>query len=178
MRTHHFFRTICVSVLISTAGAISVHSMSADRNPGETCDTAVIINTLPFAVTGSTATYQDDYDAVCPYSGSTAPDIVYMYTPPATVLIDAVLCGDATDFDTALYIYENDCTAGTEIACNDDFCRTASMAWTYVSLLQQIELTGGTTYYIVVDGHRWARGNYELTIQLSTGDPMLPDPEW
>ena len=37
----------------------------------------------PSATAGTTAGYIDDYDEVCPYTGATAPDVVYQYTAAA-----------------------------------------------------------------------------------------------
>ncbi len=149
-----------------------------ERDPGDTCDTAFAITGLPFSDQQNTGFFEDDYDAACPYEGSTAPDIVYVFSPVQDILIDADLCADATDFDTKLYIFENDCAAGSLIACCEDFCRTESMTWTYVSILQQVSLTAGNDYYFVVDGNRWSDGNVEFALRESSGDPQLPDPEW
>lgn len=168
-----------VCVMMMAIGLTNAAPVShAAREPGDTCDDAILIDTLPYSDIGSTGLYEDDYDAVCPYENSISPDIVYMFTPDQNIMITAGLCGDSTDFDTKLYIFENDCISGPLVTCNDDFCRTASMAWTYVSIVQEISLTAGNTYYIVVDGNRWARGTYELMVEESSGDPMLPDPEW
>ena len=35
--------------------------------------------------TGTTVGFTNDYDEVCPYSGSTAPDVVYLMTVPDSV---------------------------------------------------------------------------------------------
>ena len=51
------------------------------RQGGETVADAVVIAALPYNDSGTTAGYVDDYDEVCPYTGSTSPDVVYSYTP-------------------------------------------------------------------------------------------------
>jgi len=127
---------------------------------GEDCGTAVAITSLPFTDTGSTTGAVNDYDAVCPYSGSTSPDEVYSYAPAANINIDIDLC--ASGYDTKVYVYENACTAGTEVYCNDDdyvYCSA------YRSYLDGIALTGGNTYYIVIDGYGGASGTYDLLVE-------------
>jgi len=42
----------------------------------------LVIVGLPFSDTGNTSDNLDGYDAVCPYSNSTSPDVVYTETGP------------------------------------------------------------------------------------------------
>ena len=56
---------------------------------GDTFANAFNLPGIPCTVTGTTVGYNNDYDEVCPYSGSTSPDVVYDYiaaaaTPPST----------------------------------------------------------------------------------------------
>ena len=46
------------------------------RQGGEDIASAFYVSSLPFNDTGTTTGYNDDYDEVCPYSGSTSPDVV------------------------------------------------------------------------------------------------------
>jgi len=134
--------------------------------PGDSCADALLISDpLPAEVTNNTCAYSDSYDAVCPYVNPGAPDAVYQYTPNADRLVKISLCHDATDYDSKLYVYAGDC--GTSpIACNDDFCSTASFPFSYVSEISEVQLTGGVTYYIVVDGYGPADcGNFDMTIE-------------
>ena len=58
-------------------------SMSAfGRQGGEDIGTAVVIPAVPFSDAGTTAGYANDYDEVCPYTGSASPDVVYSYWAP------------------------------------------------------------------------------------------------
>ena len=128
-----------------------------DRQGGEDIATATVIAGLPHSSVGTTIGYVDNYDEVCPYTGSTSPDVVYSFTPGANVAVDITLC-NGSDYDTKLYVYENAWTPGAPFACNDDTCP----GW--VSELTDLNLTGGNTYYIVVDGYYGASGNYVLDI--------------
>ena len=146
----------------------------APRQGGEDVASAVAITSLPYNNSGTTAGYLDDYDEVCPYSGSTSPDVVYSFAPTVDYTnVTISLCGD-TDYDSKLYIYENTVTPGSPFACNDDEC-TSALGQSYVSELTALSLTGGNTYYIVVDGYGGASGNYEIDM---TGDASVPPENW
>lgn len=143
-------------------------AMKSGRQGGDTCETAVSLDgPLPISVSGTTVGYTNDYDEVCNYTGSTAPDVVYMYTPTADVVVDLTLCDGATDYDSKMYVYENTCpTPGSPYACNDDAC-TSAAGQNYVSRIAELPLTGGNTYYIVVDGYQANAGTYYLDIYES-----------
>jgi hypothetical protein len=85
---------------------------------GDVVGSATPITSDSYSATGTTAGYNDDYDEVCPYSGSTSPDVVYSYACTAdNVACDVDMWGSA--YDTKIYIYEN--AAGNLVACNDDY---------------------------------------------------------
>ncbi len=134
------------------------------RNGGDTCAVATVIGGLPYNDLGTTVGFNNDYDEVCPYTGSTSPDVVYSYTPGGDCSIDITLCG-LTDYDSKLYVYEGSCP-GTLVACNDDEC-VSELGQSYVSELLGVGLSGGVTYYIIVDGYGGDSGNYEIDV---TGD--------
>jgi hypothetical protein len=120
------------------------------------CSSPNVIPGLPYNASGNTCDFNNDYDEECPYSGSTAPDVVFEFTPAVDMCVDITLC-NGSDYDTKLYVYENACPdPGNPYACNDDACPG------YVSEILQLPLTGGNTYYIIVDGYGTACGNYIL----------------
>lgn len=124
----------------------------APRQGGDTVADAVPIVTLPFSDVGTTCGYTNDYDAVCPYSGSTAPDVVYEFVTDGGTY-DITLC-NGSDYDTKLYIFDE---FMNEVACNDDECPG------YVSELMAQTLDAGL-YYIIVDGYSSGCGNYVIDI--------------
>ncbi len=137
------------------------------RDAGDTCADAFLIETLPFNHTGTTVGYIDDYDEECPFSGSISPDVVYEYTPSENCTVEISLCGPATDYDTKLYVYEGSCP-GTLVACNDDACPSflSELSDAYNAA---VPLTGGLTYYIIVDGWLDDAGNYEIAVTGNCG---------
>jgi hypothetical protein len=133
-----------------------------ERIPGDTVSDPFTIGALPFTVTGSTCGFANDYDCACPYTGSTAPDVVYKYVArgegtEATAVLTVDLC--ASMYDTKVYIFDG--AGGDVIACNDDYC-------SWQSSVSSVHVAFGHTYYIVVDGYGGSCGTYTMTV---TGSP-------
>ena len=127
-----------------------------ERVGGDTIDDAVLIGAIPYTDTGSTCGYNDDYNADCPAGGS-APDVVYQYLPTADAHLSIDLC--ASDYDTKLYVWED--AEGNVIACNDDW--VCGPTYTQ-SLIIDVAVRAGHSYYVVVDGYGSNCGNYGLSI--------------
>lgn len=154
--------------LLGLAGVLAAANAALALQGGEDCTTATVLSgPLPIHVSGTTVGYANDYDEVCPYAGSRAPDVVYRFTPATPLTVDVLLCNGWTDFDTKLYIYDS-CppVPGQPVACNDDAC-TSAAGQGYVSALWNVPLTAGVTYYLVVDGYGDAAGAYELELRES-----------
>jgi len=134
------------------------------RAGGEDIATAVVISALPFNDTGNTCGNLDDYDEVCPYDGSTSPDVVYVYSPSINEVVDITLC-NGSGYDTKLFVYENSHTPGIPFACNDDTCPGN------VSALPGLNLTGGNSYYLVVDGYGGGCGDYVIDVTAQVPPP-------
>ena len=136
-----------------------------ERQGGDTIADAFVIPGLPFNDTGTTAGYNNDYDQICPYSGSTSPDVIYSFVPGEDLLVDVDLCGSA--YDTKTYILDASLAV---VACNDDFYYDATCGM-YVSKLEDVPVSAGLSYYIIIDGYGGGFGNYILEI---TGTPDVP----
>jgi len=130
------------------------------RIEGDTVDDPFVIEDLPFAGSGDTCPFAHDYDEVCPYADSASPDVVYSYVCQYNnpVIID--LC--ASQYDTKVFVYENEYVPGNPIACNDDFPGCGSNGWRSWLIVEFLE---GNTYYIVVDGYGSDCGVYEMYVQ-------------
>jgi hypothetical protein len=127
------------------------------REGGEDAGSPVVIGGLPFSDTGATCDNINDYDEICPYSGSTSADVVYSFTPGADVAVSIDLC--ASTYDTKVYVYAGG--VGILVACNDD-AGCGYSGWQ--SLIDNLSLTAGVTYYIVVDGYGGSCGSYDIQI--------------
>ncbi len=145
-----------------------------DRVGGDTmADATVIPNPLPFSDSGDTSTFTNDYDAVCPYTGSTSPDVVYSYTACDDGALDITLCANSA-YDTKLYVFD---AGGNEIACNDDTCPG------YVSELtaangEAVPIAAGASYFIVVDGYGGDMGYYTIDITGPVCTTATEDASW
>lgn len=126
------------------------------RTAGEDIATAIPIPGLPFYDAGNTCAFLDDYDEVCPYTGSTAPDVVYALPGWSAGWVHIRLC--SSGYDTKVFVYENEWP--NLVACNDDAC--GSLGWR--SEILTLPLTAGSTYYVVVDGYGGDCGEYDLEI--------------
>ncbi len=134
-----------------------VNLPSPERQGGDTILNATVISgDLPYNDSGTTAGHTDDYDEVCPYTQSTAADVVYSYTPAYAVDVDIDLCGSG--YDTKLYVYDSDLNV---VACNDDYY-TGDPCGAYVSKLENVILLAGETYYLIIDGYGSDYGDYVL----------------
>ncbi len=158
-----------VPCIILMAAAVTFGQARADgvRQGGDDCDSAFPITELPFEDTGTTAGYVNDYDEVCPHGGSVAPDVAYVISPAADIAIDIDLC--ASGYDTKVYVYETDCASENLVDCNDDGCPN------YRSLLEGVPLTGGMSYYIIVDGYGSSAGPYDLVVTEAELPPPPPE---
>ena len=130
------------------------------RVGGETIATATVIPGLPFADTGSTCGFLNDYDEVCPYGGSSAPDVVYAYSPAVDEWLDVDLC--SSGYDTKVYVYENAHTPGVPLSCVDDAFDCGPLR--FQSRISGLGVGPPNTCYVVVDGFGEECGDYELVV--------------
>ena len=160
-----------------SSGPDNVPDENAILQGGDDCASATVISSLPFNDTGTTLGSADDYNEVCPYTNTGAPDVVYEFSPSANLTVDITLCNGSA-YDTKLYVYENTCQAPGDgfdpYACNDDACPG------FVSELIGVEMVAGNTYYIVIDGYSSADfGDYVIDMTGSSElsfCPQTPDP--
>jgi hypothetical protein len=139
---------------------------------GDTIETCEWIFALPYSAVGTTAGFVDNYDEVCPYSGSTSPDVVYCWTADFTGCVDIHTC--ESGYDTKLYVYQNVYTPGFPYACNDDNANCPGAS--FRSWIEGMCVTEGNTYYIVVDGYGGDFGDYLFNMyQVVCYGPCNPE---
>ncbi len=140
------------------------------RITGDTVADPFSLTPLPCTVTGTTASFANDYDEACPYTGSTAPDVVYRYNAETPLVFCVDLCHSG--YDTKVYVYQDAVTPGLPIACNDDYY-FAPPCYLYTSFLGNVPASAGHTYYIVIDGYGSASGAYTCTVTNGCYVPPL-----
>lgn len=121
-----------------------------------------------FTTSGTTCGYTNDYTETnygCG-NGLTSNEAVYSFTPPSTLVLQIDLIGSA--YDTKLVI--TDKCPNSRITCkyNDDY-------WEDQSGFACLEFTGGINYFIFIEGHDGACGEYILNIDACS--PPTPTPE-
>jgi hypothetical protein len=131
---------------------------------GDVCAAAFVIPAIPYYDSNNTCIFMNDYDEVCPYSGSLSPDVVYVYSPTEDQQVTVQVCENTYYYDTKLYIYEDDCVSPF-YACNDDGCPVNGLQ----SIIECVWMYAGHDYYIVVDGYGSQCGIYNLQVT-----PCLP----
>jgi hypothetical protein len=129
---------------------------------GDTFADAQEIQSLPFHDNGTTSGYTNNYDVICPYDSSTAPDVVYKFIPESDMIVDIDLCR-LSSYDTKLYVFAAPDTLNP-VDCNDDYCSSPVFPQGYISHIGNLSMKGDTTYYIVVDGYRQSSGTYTIDI--------------
>jgi hypothetical protein len=172
-------RVCTKGVGFAVVGALTtaVLTVSSYGQGGDTVGQAVPItqNVLTF---GTTVGYTNTADEVCPYTGSTSPDVWYSYSnngEPITVS----LCN--SHYDTKVYLYDGNLQllstsdgSANGVACNDDFC-TSSGGGGFRSFLTCVDMAdAGGFAYIVVDGYFGASGDYAITVSKKDPANCLP----
>ena len=103
---------------------VGTGNSSRTRQGGENIDDATVITDLSELLTGYNIGYVDDYDENCDAGTSTSGDVVYSFTPSVDMAANFSTC--YSDYDTKLFIYENEAgvlamTNSGQPACNDDY---------------------------------------------------------
>lgn len=135
------------------------------RQGGDTIADALLIYPYGgFWLEGTTTGYTDDYDEVCPYTGSTSPDVVYTFSfDYADFYLDIDMC--TSSYDTKIYVYDEDLEL---VACNDDFY-SDSYCGNWVSKIEQMPVEAGVDYYLVIDGYGGDYGDYYVAFYVYGG---------
>ncbi|MBL9149871.1 MAG: hypothetical protein JNM94_14365 [Phycisphaerae bacterium] len=131
---------------------------------GDECSDAIVaLEGSPNLFNTSTATPSANppADGACQFlDWGNSQDLWYAWTPSASGLADISFCGSS--YDTSVVMYSGSCAALTQIACDDDSCGA-----NFESLISQIGVNGGETYYIRIGGWQADSGAGTFTITLT-----------
>ncbi len=86
--------------------------------------------------------------------------MVYSYTPEVDENLHIDLCGSG--YDTKVYVMDGDQII---IACNDDYYFSDPECGNFVSRIEEVAVTAGTEYFIVIDGYGPNAGDYILFVE-------------
>lgn len=116
-------------------------------------------------------------DALCPgtYLGwsATQKDVWFKWSPTANGTADFSTCL-AGSYDTSIVIYSGDCATLTAVACNGDAADSTGCQQ-YSSLVSQLPVAAGTTYYVRIGGYtgtatpEGATGTGAITVTFTEG---------
>lgn len=136
---------------------------------GSTCSNPIVINplTLPYTTTDNTNLYGDDYEngsTQCSSFYMSGDDVVYTITPATNMSVDIVLSNLSATY-SGIHVLDGCPNSTTPPAC----IAFAGNSGTTIRDIQDVLLTGGVTYYIVIS--TWAAPQstaYTLTITQNT----------
>jgi len=155
--------------LIPFADQAAEKSMSVGfRQGGETIETATPILSMPYLDSGTTVGYLDDYSEISVGGVSTAPDVVYSYSPSVNSLVNIDLC--ESSYLTNLWVYRTN--ADTLVAITRFGCPSNPIR----SILENVLMEAGNTYYIVIDGDFTSSPSGDYVINC-TAEEIIPVPD-
>jgi hypothetical protein len=150
---------VTASNAIGKSGNSSSDTGFRANSSSGTCTSPLVLAASGGTATGSTSG-SSALNGSC--GGSGAPEKVYKWTPSVSGSWTVSLCGSS--YDTVLYVRSGLCSTGTTIACNDDTSNCSGSRSGNGSKVT-IQVTGGQTYYIVVDGYSASSsGNFKLSV--------------
>ena len=140
---------------------------------GGVCTDPIVVNSLPYNTTDTTANYQDDYDGSagenCGQSSNyylNGDDVVYSYTPASDTSINVSMTPDTTY--SGIFVYDSCDDIGTECVAGIGESNSNERVF-------DMNVYAGTTYYIVIS--TWASPQsvgYDLSITENTcSDPVI-----
>jgi hypothetical protein len=88
---------------------------------------------------------------------------VYRWTPTTSGTATLETCGDATEYDTVLYVIEATC-GGAPLVCGDDAVGCGTAAGSRNGSRVSLDVVAGRTYFVVVDGYNGRTGAYRLNV--------------
>jgi len=140
---------------------------------GGVCTDPIVVSSLPYNTTDTTANYQDDYDGSagenCGQSSNyylNGDDVVYSYTPASDTSINVSMTPDTTY--SGIFVYDSCDDIGTECVAGIGESNSNERVF-------DMNVYAGTTYYIVIS--TWASPQsvgYDLSITENTcSDPVI-----
>ena len=151
-------------------------TLNIELPTGNICENAHSINTLPYALGGTTQLLGNDYDSndACGSSFMTGNDIVFTYTPPIDQVVRIRLQNTGIPAGTTIYGHAVFLLDGCPDDPGTNCLATQSLGSPNNSpvYIETAVLTAGQTYFIVVSSlssfHQWF--TYLLTVDLPTGN--------
>ena len=158
------------SILTRSTILLALSSAPAFAQGSDNCATATPISGLGnFSVTTVGATTSSQQTGACPTANS---DVWFLWTAPATQMVDIGLCGGVGGADSVLAVYPGSAcpAAGSQLACNDDSCGVESLV--------SVSVTAGAQYLIQIGDYYGATtfsGTFSIAGAAACGSNTGPD---
>ena len=144
-----------LAALTCAAGVCGAAVAQAPANDECTGATPIALDEVAFFdTTNATNSTQPVNAAECDLVwGTTNKDVWMVWVAPQSMNINVTTC-DPSSFDTELVVYRGTCDALVQIACNGDApgSGTAGTCQQWYSRIDNLWVTGGTTYYFRIGG--------------------------
>ena len=140
---------------------------------GDSCALPITVTTLPFTSSDNTGTFEDNIDGSSGTGCGTPSwasyldgnDVIYTYTPTTTGAVSLNLTNITQDY-AGMFVYTSCANIGQTCygAAINDFMQTTDLN------IEQLNVTAGTTYYIVISTWFANATGYTLNIQQENCD--------
>ncbi|MBY0485789.1 MAG: discoidin domain-containing protein, partial [Flavobacteriaceae bacterium] len=136
-------------VACGVANNTDCNDSNPNAAPGDTLSTAIPVNSANYFTTGNTASCYTNT------TGNQSPDLWYkVFLDPCATSLTVSTCS-GTNYDSWIWIYAED--GSSYLAYNDDYCGLQSY-------LGNINITGHSFVYVVVEGWSNSTGTFGLNI--------------
>ena len=157
---------------------VSCDGNPCDPNNGNTCETAKVASEGGNAFDTSEMTdsgFGDPDESQCEdtyLDWDDSPDFWFKWSAPGNGDIDLTTC-DPSSYDTSVVLYEGlTCETLVQIACNGDDENSDDNCQNYHSLIEEIPVTSGQTYWVRLGGWQGNTGEGTMTLTFNgTSDP-------
>ncbi|MFT4263761.1 MAG: carboxypeptidase-like regulatory domain-containing protein [Nocardioides sp.] len=165
--------TLIAAGAMALAGLAVAELPASAAAPANDNWSAAVALTLGSPVTGTTVGATAEAGEPSLFDDGPYASVWYRYTPASSGLVR--ISTEGSDYDTTLGVYTgSSVSALTEVATNDDSpdatCSDAACNDLWSSLA--FAATGGTTYYVVVDGYDGDTGSFDLAVTPVTGNAI------
>ena len=158
---------VAVMVLAPRTSSVDAAIPSNDE-----CENAIILQTSSTSttvLTGSTLDASIDGLNICGENLVTSPGVWYLYQSSSTTVVHVSTCTNDTNFDTALTVYEGDCSSlkcvdgrNDDLECDND--QHSTVSW---------QAAAGQEYHVLVHGSE-ANFTGDFGLIVTESEPLSP----
>lgn len=149
---------------MTSAATTLVAGAAFGQVAGDECTNAISVvadTPVSFNTNTMTPSANPPADGPCPFlDWGNSKDVWFRYTPSVAGLLSITLCGSS--YDTSMVVYTGACASLNRIDCDDDDCGAL-----FESIIENLGVTAGTTYYIRIGGWNADAGAGTMLLTLT-----------